>query len=571
MAVDLNKLHQRYQALRAERAPWDTAWRDLAAHFLPTKFRPDSESGEDGGRRPEILNRDIVDSTGIQDMRTLAAGMQGGMTSPVRPWFKLTLEDEDAAKGHEAGAWLDEVTRRMQALLHRSNFYNSVHSLYEQLGTFGTGLLIETADWSGLHFQLVPAGEYVLDMNDKNEVDTFMCRNRMSARQLVQAFGEAAVPGVVRQAAQRADSGLTRLFDVIHAVYPRKEGRVSGRLDGANKPFASVWFMNFGGTGKPVVLREAGFQTFPAFAPRWDATGHDKYGRSPAMDVLADCRMLQKMGITVLKGIHKAVDPPVGAPSGMRALGVDLTPGSINYLSPSGPEKGEIVPIQQINPQTIRAAEEKIQSVRQIIHDGLFADLFKMLILNDRRQITATEIEAREREKLILIGPVVERQDKELLSPLILRTFALMEAFDYLPEPPPSIAQSPLRVEFTSVLAQAQRLSSTSPIDQTMAFVAAAAQINPEALDNLDVDKAVQHYADSLGAPASILRSPADVDALRKARAQAMARQQEQEQAAAAMQEAVDLSGAAKNLGQTPLGPDGQTAMSALLGGLGGL
>lgn len=567
MAVDINKLNQRYQALRNERSPWDAAWRDLAEHFLPTKFRADSDSST---RKPEVLNKEIVDTTGILDMRTLAAGMQGGMTSPVRPWFRLTLEDESDHTG-EIGAWLDDVTKRMQALLHRSNFYNASHSLYADLGTFGPGLLIETADWTGLHFKLIPAGEYVLDVDDNGTVDTFMYRLRMSARQIIQQFGEDKAPDAVKTAAS-SPAAVTQFFDVVHAVFPRTD-RIYGRLDAANMPYASVYWLGFGesGGGKPCVLRESGFKSFPAFAPRWDVTGNDKYGRSPAMDVLSDCRMLQQMGITTLKAMHKAVDPPVGVPVGLRSEGVDLTPGGLNYLDFTSNTNGEIKPIQQIQAQIIEAAELKIQAVQQKIHDGLYADLFKMLMLNDRRNITATEIDAREREKLSMLGPVVERLDKELHSPLILRTFSLMEQFDALPPVPPSMQGAPLRVEFTSVLAQAQRMANTSPIDQTVAFVANVAPVRPEVTDIIDVEYTVRAYADALGAPAAMLRSEQDVQQIRQARAEAQAQAEQQAQAELAIEQASQLSGAAKNLGQTPLGADGQTAIDALVGGLGGM
>lgn len=567
MAVDIDRLNQRYQALRNERGPWDDAWRDLADHFRPTKFQVDSDTGD---RKPEILNRNIVDTTGIQDMRVLAAGMQGGMTSPVRPWFKLGLEDADAAMAPDAGAWLDEVTRRMQLILNRSNFYNAAHALYGDIGTFGPALMIETADWDGPHFQLIPAGSYVLDTDDKGDVDTFMYRLRLSARQIIQKFGEDAVPQHVKTAAANSGSATTGFFDVIHAVFPRKE-RVFGKLDAVNMPWASVWWMGYGNTGggKPAVLRESGFRSFPAFCPRWDVTGNDKYGRSPAMDALPDCRMLQQMGKTTLRAMHKAVDPPLAVPVGLQKIGVELFPSGLNWISPEDGQMGGIKPIQQIEPQLIAAAEQKIQGVQQKVHDGLFADLFKMLMLNDRRQITATEIEAREREKLILLGPVVERLDREFLSPMVLRTFQLMNDFDYLPPPPQSIGGAPLRVEFVSVMAQAQRLVSTSPIDQTFTFVANVAQAKPEVLDNIDVDYAVREYADALGAPAAMLLPEGQVRQTRAARAQAQQEQAQAEQQQAAMQQAVNLTGAAKNLGQTPVGADGQTAMDALMGGLG--
>ena len=570
--VDVNDLSRRWRALREERTGkgWDAAWQDLSAHFLPTKYRDAADS--DAGREPQLLNKKIVDTTGILAMRTLAAGMQGGMTSPVRPWFKLTLEDEEAAKQHEAGEWLDEVTRRMLTLLHNSNFYNTIHGLYSDLGTFGTALLIETADWKGLHFQLVNAGTFVLDTDENDDVDVFFRSIFMDARQIIRQFGESHVPDIIIRAAKdKGGQGIQHRFEVIHGVFPRNDVTY-GKLGGGNMPFASVYWLTFSdGNGKPHLLRESGFEEFPAFAPRWDVSGTDVYGRSPAMDVLPDCRMLQAMRATVLKMLHKNADPPVNVPAELKSVGVDLTPGGQNYIQSANGGINGVTPIQQIAPQSIQYTMQAIEEVRQDVGEGLYSDLFKMLIQNDRRQITATEIEAREQEKLILVGPVVERLHKELLSPVITRTYELMRRFDHLPPVPESLAGVPLRVEFMSVLAQAQRMVSTSGIDQTVAFVANTAQIDPSVLDNIDFDKAVQHYVDDLGAPASIVRSEEDVRSLREQRAQAQAQAQQQAQAQAAVQSVSDLSGAAKNLGQTPVGADGQTAMDAIIGGLGGM
>ena len=192
--ADLNRLNARWQALRNERSGWESAWRDLALHFLPMGWRHDRDS--QAGKKPVILNNKLVNSVGVLDMRTLAAGLQGGMPSPVRPWFKLGLTDEDSTRGSGpsrsggVGVWLDEVTRRMQTLFQRSNFYNAVHSLYADLGTFGTGALIETADENGLNFTVLRAGEYCLDVNERGEVDTLFRRVSMSARQIEKTLKE---------------------------------------------------------------------------------------------------------------------------------------------------------------------------------------------------------------------------------------------------------------------------------------------------------------------------------------------------------------------------------------------
>jgi hypothetical protein len=185
--------------------------------------------------------------------------------------------------------------------------------------------------------------------------------------------------------------------------------------------------------------------------------------------------------------------------------------------------------------------------------------------------VTAYEISAKQQEKMALIGPVVERLIKELLEPLILRTFALMREWNALPPLPDELADVELDVTFESVLAQAQRMTATSAMDQGLAFLANAAAAMPEILDILDADAMGRAYLDRIGMPESCLRDEADIERIRQQRAEQQAALAQQEQAMAQTQQMVDASAAAKNLGQTPTGADGQTLMGTILGNLGGV
>lgn len=573
MAVDVAQIKRRYEALKTERSGWDSAWSSLAELFLPCRWSSDSD--ETAHKSPRLNGR-LVNSTGVLAMRTLAAGMQGGMTSPVRPWFRLVPKNRDEAGPSGLNLWLDEVTQRMQSILHNSNFYNSVHGLYADLGTFGTGLLIEVADADGIRFHLVRAGEYVLDINGRGEVDTFFRRISMTARQIVDRWGNGGnIPSAVREAARarNGQGGVTR-FDVIHGVFPRADLKPDVALGPESKPFASVYFCEMGAGGRPELLSEGGYDMFPAFAPRWDVNGTDVYGRSPAMDVTPDCKMLQAMTGTLRRMQHKIADPPMLADDNLRRYGVALDPGSLSFVSmASFAQSGgmPIVPVQQPEPAALNYTMQGIRDVEQIIHDGLYTDLFRMLIDDDRRQITATEIQAKQQEKMILIGPVVERLQKELLEPLIARTFALMREWGALPELPEGMDVAELDVSFESVLAQAQKMTATSAIDQGLAFMVQSAQVNPDVLDVLNFDAMGKAYLDRIGMPESCVRDEQDIAAMREQRAQAQAQAEQQAQAAQAAQQAVDMTAAAKNLGQTPVGADGQTLMGTILGGLGAI
>lgn len=539
MAVDAKKLLARYRMLREERQSWDGAWRELAELFLPTRWQSGDETGWGAGGSPggygtdaPYLNERLVNSAGVLAMRTMAAGLQGGMTSPVRPWFRLKLREGGVVEG-EGGlnAWLDEATRAMQSVLHSSNAYTALHGLYADLGTFGTALLVETADADGLHFHLVRAGDYVLDVDARGHVDTFYRRMSMTARQIVDMWGEeGTVPEAVRRAAESA-AGSSRRYSVIHAVFPREDWQGDRPLALEGKPFASVYFMEGGAGGAassgsgsgfwgPAVLSEGGYDMFPAFAPRWDVATGEVYGRSPAMDVAADCKMLQAMTVTLRRMQHKMADPPMLADAGLRKFGVSLDPGTVNFVDMNAVMQSgaPIAPVQMPQPQALDFTMQSIQSVEKTVQGGLYCDLFRMLIDDDRRQITAFEVQARQQEKLSLIGPVVERLIKELLEPVIQRTFALMRDWGALPPLPPGVSFAELDVDFESVLAQAQHRMATSTMDQGLAFLLQAAQAMPQILDIVDCDAMGRAYLDRLGVPPSCLRDEADIEHLRRQR-----------------------------------------------------
>lgn len=509
---ELQRLARRHQALLRRRAPWDSAWQSLAEHFLPTRCRLEPEGESQPGPR---LNSRLVDATGILAMRVLAAGMQGGLTSPARPWFRLSLDDADLAKSRPAQTWLDEVAARMRVIFQRSNFYNAMHSLYAELGAFGTAFVFELADpRHGFSFMPLCAGEYALDCNARQRVDTVFRRISMSVRQMEQAFGAEALPERIRRQARRQPDAR---HGVVQAVYPAAEDR-PGLL-----PFASIHWLE-GREGGEHLLRRGGFSSFPGFGPRWDVAGSDVYGRSPAMDALPDCRMLQQMGLTTLKALHKAVDPPMSVAAGLRAVGLDLTPGGINYVdSLPGQSPQAATPLLQLKPD-LGTARKAMEAVQQQIRSGLYNDLFK-LILEGRSHVTASEIAAREEEKLILLGPVLERLHDELFNPLIDRTFELMRSLDMLPPCPPELRGRHLRVEFVSLLAQAQKLVGISATDQYLSLTLRAATAWPEALDCLHLDNVLDSYAESLGLPVSLTRPLQERQALREARAAASSRE----------------------------------------------
>ena len=159
-----------------------------------------------------------------------------------------------------------------------------------------------------------------------------------------------------------------------------------------------------------------------------------------------------------------------------------------------------------------------------------------------------------------MLGPVLERLNNELLDPVIDRTFAIAQRAGIIPEPPPELQDVDLKVEYVSVLAQAQKAVSTASMESTAAFAINLAAANPDVVDKIDMDQMVDEYAKAKGTPPKTIRSDDDAADIREQRAQQMAQQMAMEQAAAAAQ-------SAKTLSETDTA--GDNALTQLASGLG--
>jgi hypothetical protein len=534
----VEKYIRRLHDLKNERQSWEGLFKRISDYVLPRKGRFDRDSKPNDGREK---GDKILDDVATRALRVLAAGLQGGLTSPARPWFRLGTQDPDLSKQKGIKMWLHEVERRMYQALAKSNFYSRVHGLYTEQAGFGTGCMIEEADLkTRVRFDLFTAGEYWLATDAHGMVDTLYYERQMTARQLVQQYGLEALPKQIQSSLQD-NTNRDQYWKVLHCIQPRAEFDPEKGARGVRKhmPFESVVIC------EQKIVFEGGYFEFPVLAPRWDVTGAEVYGRSPAMDVLKSVIILQEINKTELMGLHKMLNPPMKVPADY-AHRLSLLPGAENPVALSNPDA--VGPLYQISPD-IKAAEYKLERVENRIREGLFNDLFLMIL--ERPGMTATEVVERHEEKLLMLGPVIERQQTELLDPLMERTYAILERHGLIPPPPEEIEGEELKVEYISLLSQAQKLVGTQSIHGLAAFVGNLAQMKPQVLDKIDEDAAVDEYADMVGAPPSVIRSADQVAQIRMARAEQEAQVRQQEQVLAAQQAAGQAAQTAKTLSET--------------------
>lgn len=554
---DKNRLVRVAEGLKRQREYYDAEFMELQQFFMPRRgnFSPGAP-GRPRGRGASNSDRKLVNSRSRLALRTLQSGMQAGMTSPARPWFRLQARDEGLRTRYRVRAFLDDANRILRQMLLSSGAYNSLHTSYGDLGMLGNdaSIIDETADGFVLH--TYPPGLYWLGADSTGRIDTLYVEEWMTVEQIVGRFVYDAIPtntpdwSVASHTVKRLwDSGnRMELVQVSRIVMPRYE-RDPYLKTADNKPIASIWWET-GDSGRQC-LRNSGYDENPIIASGWFREGREVWARGPGLDVLPDVKMLQEMERDKNEAVRRMNRPPMNAPTSMRTTPFSIAPGALNFTDdPQG-----VRPAYDVNPP-IDQMRQDIREVEERINEGLYADLFRMLALSDRRQITAREIEERHEEKLIGLGPVVELQHREKLGPLIRGVYNIAFRKGLLPEPPPELDGDSIEIDYVSVLAQAQKAVQIGSVERLLGFVGSIAGAVPEVLDRLDADAAVAEYADMVGAPTRILREDEAVASLRQQRQQAAAQQQQAELVAKAgpgAKAVVDASvEAAGLLSQTP-------------------
>lgn len=533
-AETLKEQLQKQQAqLTNDRSSFDPHWRELSDFINPrgSRFLVTDVNRDD--RR----NTKIVDPTATLAARTLSSGMMSGITSPARPWFKLATPDPDMMDYGPVKLWLEVVQRRMNEVFNKSNIYQSLPLLYASLGNYSTGAMAVLEDDSDvIRTMMFPIGSYYMANSARGSVDTCFRKFSMTVRQLVMEFGLNNVSDSVKA---MWDSGnYESWIEVIHAVYPNID-RDTAKLNSKNKPVKSVYYEVGGDSDK--LLRESGFDEFPIMAPRWEVNGEDVYGSScPGMIALGQVKALQLEQKRKSQLIDKATNPPMVGPSSLRNQRVSLLPGDITYIDQVTGQDG-FKPAYLVNPNTADLLAD-IQDTRQIINSAYFVDLFMMLQnINTRSMPVEAVIEMKE-EKLLMLGPVLERLNDECLNPLIDRTFSIMARKNLLPPPPDVLQGMPLRIEYISVMAQAQKSIGLSSLSSTVGFIGQLAQAKPEALDKLNVDQAIDAFAEMSGVSPTVIVPQEQVEQVREQRAQQQQQQQMVAMGMAAAQGAKTLS-----------------------------
>lgn len=541
----------RINSMKAQREPFLADWKELDSYITPGLGRFEGSQPNDG----KADRSNIINNEGGSSHRALVSGMTSGLTNPGRPWFRLTIPGLEFAVSHEVNVWLRKVEVEMRKIFHRSNLYEILPLTYEDTSQFGLNAFAALEDdETVLRFYHYKVGEYSLGIDKRNKIDSIARDLVYTVGQLVERFGIDNVSDEVKK--KYEDNDLDSYIQVVHYVGPNNDV-IPDDPTFEGMPVVSLYFEN--GKADDKFLSKGGFEENPIITPRWrGASGSDVYSTScPGMDALSEIKQLQLMETDKLDAIAKQVEPPLQGGPDVKSHQSNLFPGGVSVYEGVSGKDGGLSTIYNVN-INIRDLIEAIREVKESIKDIFFKNLFLMFSSSDRREVTATEIDAKQQEKLSNLGPVLESFNNSLLDPLIDRTFAVMVRKELVPEIPEEILGLDLKVEFISVLAQAQKAVGIDTIDRFTAFVANTAGISPDALDIVDFDKIVVEYAERLGLDPDLLKDSKEIKAIRDARQ----KQIEAERQAAFMSESAEM---AKNASAVQTGEGDKTLATDVL------
>ena len=539
-----------FAARKAERAPFDQQWQQLAEYFCPRKAAVTGGSRTPDGSRESSL----FDGSGYYALDVAVRGQTSDIIPHDQPWFSFDPPNGPLARNFRVQQWAQECTRLCRMYLTGSRFYAQGYEFTADRTAFGTACFYSeegSSHENPVVFRAHPIGSYTIAENADGVVDCIDREFRMTARQLVEKFGKGAVSEKVLKAWEAGKGRQDEAFSVLHCVAPRSEAeRIYGKRDGANKPYASVYLER--DTKTP--LRISGFDELPYSVSRcstWEGYENSApYGYSPAWLALPDMKQLNLLQKQLDVLAEKKVTPPMLVPVGYKG-DIDMRAGGVTWFDPT---------LQDARPQEwgdkgdyvigVQRAEQKRAAIEAFFQVNMWLSITRM----ERRNVTAEEVRARVGEQARQFGATYTLLVTEWLTSQLMRFFRILLRRGLLPPPPQEmigrdgLGQAYIPepdVIFSSRIALALKDADNMSVSTMLGFVGQVAQFQPDVMDNFDWDAATRGIARNRGIPPEYNRDPDQVAEMRAARAQ-------QQQQAMQGQMAEQMARAAKDVGSIP-------------------
>lgn len=554
----------RYNQNKLEKYNFNIHFQVVAEYFLTRKsdFTVNFVPGT-------FLNRDLYDSTGPK-AGNVAAGALLGMLWPEESQNFEIVKARNIPDTIVNRNFFNEVSYRMNKSMNHVECGLSL-CLGEYMrdevffGTCGVGAFPATdpnvsAD-AKFVFQAWDIKRMVVDEGPNGFVNRVFYEREETIENAAMEFGLDNLSEKSQKAYNTGANGKLIKITILHAIEPRYDRNPDG-YSIFDMPVSSTYVE----LGENKLIRNSGYTRMPVFVGRLMKNIREKYGRSFAMDALPDVLELNAIREMEIIATEKLLDPPLGVLDDGRlgANTIDTSAGAVTVFNISG-RIGNQPPVFPLNTVgDMKPTKERIEELKQSVADHFMID--RLLDLNNETEMTAFEVNERQKLRAYVLNSLFARQINEVFSPLIHYCFNSLlerEELGVMPfseahqrsiifgEPvlliPPDIASAMLRgeqvydIKYLTPAARMMKAQLASGIITTWKFLNDVAQAQPEIYDIIDEDTSAKLIAEYSGAPTDIIRSDEFTKQIRDARA----KQQQQDKQ---FQQQIEMTKAAGHL-----------------------
>lgn len=524
--------------MKGRRANWENHWQEIAERILPSHAVFNQKYLFGGEKRTQR----IFDATSAFALTRHAAIMESLLTPHSQIWHRLKTPYPEVNVRDDVAEYFDAVVRTVFGMRYSpsAGFIAASQEYYLSAGAFGTGAVFLSQEMvkgkPQFRYISVPLSELYIRTDFASKPVMCIREFERTASQIVREFGQKRGSDIPKDVTGAIEKDPDRRYTILHFVGPAGEAPKAGTKKDAF-PFVSFYVIK----DLCHTLSSGGYYTFPYIIGRYMTAPAEEYGRSPAMVVLPDIKMLNEMSRTSIRAAHRRAEPPLLTVEDGALSRISMKPNAI--VMGGLDEQGRQL-VQPMNTQgDVGLSLEMMDQRRNMINDAFFITLFQILVETPR--MTATEVIQRAQEKSSLLSPIMGRQQTEFLGPLIDRELDLLERMELLPPMPEALVEigGSFVIEYDSPLTRLQQSEEVGGIMRTLESTLPLMQLDPNIADNFDFDSMTRILARSNGAPTAIMRSLDMVGEMRQQRAQ----QQDAMNQAAMLEPA---SAAAKNVAQ---------------------
>lgn len=370
-------LQQMYRRALDMRAPWTDRWDSAMRYTIPTT---DDDMAT------------LFDATASDAADNLAASIYSLLTPPESLWVSLVPEGPDSPDAVAA-------TMALRANLNDSNFYTTIHQCYMDLIVLGTACLFMAENpigaASAFSFTAIPMRDIAILNGAVFHTAT------MPAREVMEKYPSWTPPADLRDTIKQDPETPLRLVQSLIGT-------------------DFVAWLDVGGDIENNIVATGKFETNPYIIFRWSVASGELYGRGPVLRALPDIKTANKVVELVLKnatiavsGIWQADDDGV-----INLSNINLTPGAI---IPKAVGSSGLTPLS--SGADFDVSQIILKDLRERIRHALLADRLGLL---SEKEMTATEILARNADMVRILGATYGRLLHEFIRPLVERGLQIL-------------------------------------------------------------------------------------------------------------------------------------------------